>query len=103
MVERFAAGPDDLYVRVPHRSTEVLRRLEGEADTMWSFVKKKANKQWSWSAMDAPTRQIIAFPVRERSRESAQALWAKIPLGYREQATFHTDQYAAYTGVMPAE
>ena len=52
--------------------------------------------------MDAPTRQIIAFHVGDRSRDSAKELWAKIPLVYREQATFHTDQYDAYTGVIPA-
>ena len=39
----------------------VLRRLEAEADEMWSFVQKKANKQWIWIAMDRTTRQIIAF------------------------------------------
>jgi insertion element IS1 protein InsB len=104
MVERFAACPDDLHVRVPHRPTDVgLRRLEAEAAEMWSFVQKKANKQWSWLAMDVTTRQIIAFHVGDRSRESAKALWAKLPLIYREQATFHTDQYDAYTGVIPAE
>ena len=26
-----------------------------------------------------------------------------MPLVYRAQATFHTDQYEAYTGMMPAE
>src|SRR5713101_5639430 len=53
--------------------------------------------------MDAITRQIIAFHVGDRSRDSAKALWANVPLVYREQATFHTDQYDAYTGVIPAE
>ena len=33
----------------------------------------------------------------------AKTLWAKIPLVYREQATFHTDQYDVYKGVIPAE
>ena len=47
---------------------------------MWSFVKKKANKQWIRGAMDATTRQIIALHVGDRSRESAKALWAKSPL-----------------------
>jgi insertion element IS1 protein InsB len=28
-------------------------------------------------------------------------LWANIPAVYREQATFYTDQYAAYTDVIP--
>jgi insertion element IS1 protein InsB len=67
--------------------------LEAEADEMWSFVQKKANKQWIWIAMDATTRQIIAFHVGDRSGESGKALWATIPMVYREQATFHTDQY----------
>jgi insertion element IS1 protein InsB len=81
----------------------VLRRLEAEADETWSLVQRKANKQWIWLTMDAITRQIIAFHVGDRSRDSAKALWAKIPWVYQEQATFHTDQYEAYTGVIPAE
>ena len=81
----------------------VIRQLEAEADEMWSVVQKKANKQWIWIAMDARTRQVIAFHVGDRSRDRAKQLWAKIPLVYRAQATFHTDQYDAYTGVIPAE
>jgi insertion element IS1 protein InsB len=104
MVECFADCPDHLYVQLPAGPTKVvIRQLEAEADEMWSFVKKKANKQWLWIAMDATTRQIIAFHVGDRSRDSARALWANIPVVYREQATFHTDQYDAYQGVIPAE
>jgi insertion element IS1 protein InsB len=104
MVECFTACPDDLHVQLPTRPTAVvLSRLEAEADEMWSFVQKKANKQWIWIAMDAKTRQIIAFHVGDRSGEGGKALWANIPLVYREQATFHTDQYNVYKGVIPAE
>ena len=53
--------------------------------------------------MDATTRQIIAFHVGDRSRTSGKELWAHIPTVYREQATFHTDQYEVYKGVIPAE
>ena len=52
--------------------------------------------------MDATSRQIIAFHVGDRSDKSRQALWANIPLVYRDHATFHTDQYAVYQGVIPA-
>ena len=101
---RFAACPDHLHVQLLGSPTDVvIRQLEAEADEMWSFVMKKANKQWIWIAMDAKTRQIIAFHVGDRSRDSARELWATIPLVYREQATFHTDQYDAYEGVIPAE
>ena len=104
MVECFTACPEDLHVQLPARPTAVvMSRLEAEADEMWSFVQKKANKQWMWIAMDAKTRQIIAFHVGDRSGESGKALWANIPLVYREQATFHTDQYEVYKGVIPVE
>jgi insertion element IS1 protein InsB len=103
MVDCFAACPDDLHAQPPAQPTAVLlSRLEAEADEMWSFVQKKANKQWIWIAMDATTRQIIAFHVGDRSHESGKALWADVPLVYREHATFHTDQYAVYKGVIPA-
>jgi hypothetical protein len=56
MVERFATCPDDLHVRVPPLATDVvLRRLEAEADEMWSFVTKRANKQWIWTNMARPS------------------------------------------------
>ncbi len=103
MVERFVACPEHLHVQHPASPTGVIiRQLEAEADEMWSFVQKKANKQWIWIAMDVDTRQVIAFHVGDRSRDSATELWAKIPLVYREQATFHTDRYEAYQGVIPA-
>src|SRR5215831_21265117 len=86
---RFAALPDHLHVRPVAAPRDVLiGRLEVEADEMWSFVKKKANKQWVWIAMDKQTRQILAFHVGDRSRESAQQLWANLPAVYREQAIF---------------
>jgi len=53
--------------------------------------------------MDAQSRQSIAFHMGDRSRERAQALWAKIPEVYPQQATFHTDQDDGYNGVIPAE
>jgi insertion element IS1 protein InsB len=97
MVERFAACPEHLHVQRPvSPTTVVLRQLEAEADEMWSFVRTKAYKQWIWIAMDVITRQIMAFHVGDRSRENAKQLWAKIPSVYREQATFHTDQYEVY-------
>jgi IS1 family transposase/transposase-like protein len=80
----------------------MIQCLEVEADEMSSFVKQKANKQWIWIAMDAMSRQVIAFHVGDRSRKSAKRLWAKIPQAYRRHATFYTDQYVVYAGVIPA-
>ena len=84
MVECFASCPDHLHLRLPTRPATVwMYKLEAEADEMWSCVQKKANKQWIWLAMDATTRQIIAFHVGDRSRESAKALWGKSPQVYQ--------------------
>ncbi|PWT86708.1 MAG: IS1 family transposase [Acidobacteria bacterium] len=102
MVERFHAIPEHLYVRPPVNSPAViLQRLEAELDELWSFVGKKANRQWVWIAMDATTRQVLAFHVGDRSQASAQQLWANVPVRYREQAMFYTDHYAVYKGVIP--
>jgi insertion element IS1 protein InsB len=68
---------------------------------MSSFVKKKGNKPWMWIAMDAKTRQVMAFHVGDRSCKSTKRLWAKIPLVYRHHATCYTDQYVVYEGVIP--
>jgi insertion element IS1 protein InsB len=102
MVDRFAACPEHLHVQLPVSPTDVvIRQLEAEADEMWSFVGKRANKQWLWIAMDAKTRQVIAFHVDDRSRKSGEQLWAKIPAVYQQQATFYTDCYEVYNGVIP--
>jgi len=103
MVTRFAAAPEHLYVQ-PTADTQkvILHRLEAEVDELWSFVGKKANRQWVWIAMDADTRQIIAFHVGDRSRQSAEALWRRMPTRYQEQATFYTDCYEVYKSIIPS-
>jgi IS1 family transposase len=103
LVQGIKALPDHLHVEpVPCTPNVLMQRLEVEADDMSSFVQKKANKQWIWMAMDATTRQVMAFYIGDRSRRSAKRLWAKIPQVYRQHATFYTDQYGVYEGVIPA-
>src|SRR5262245_33151876 len=103
LVQCFAVLPDHLHVQPVSCQHDVLiQRLEVEADELASFVQNKANKQWVWIAMDATTRQIMAFHVGDRSHTSAEHLWAKMPHAYRQHATFYTDQYVVYAKVMPA-
>jgi insertion element IS1 protein InsB len=102
LVQCVEALPDHLHVEpITGHGNVMLRRLEVEADEMASFVQKKANKPWIWIAMDARTRQVIAFYIGDRSRRSAKRLWAKIPQAYRQHAMFYTDQYVVYEGVIP--
>ena len=72
--------PDDLCVAPasPQRRVHLLR-LEAEVDELWSFVGRKADKQWLWLAFDSKTRQVLAFFVGDRSRESARQLWRRLP------------------------
>lgn len=96
--------PDDLNYRSSVETDKLLMGcIESEIDEMWSFVGNKKNKQWIWIAMDARSRQIIAFHVGDRSGESARKLWKLIPKSYRDKATFYTDDWQAYKRVIPKE
>jgi len=102
MVARFQAVPEDLSAKPADGTPAViLQRLEAELDELWSFVGKKANRQWVWIAMDATTRQVIAFYVGDRSQSSAEHLWATLPALYQERALFYTDHYTVYKSVIP--
>jgi IS1 family transposase len=105
IVELYETLPDDLCLQLPQAlnpQTQLLR-LEAEADEMWSFVGRKQNKQWIWIAIDVESKQIIAFYVGDRSRKSARKLWKRIPLVYRQQSNFDTDDWEAYKGVIPED
>ena len=103
MVARFREAPGHLYAEPPSGTPAViLQRLEAGLDELWSYVGKKAHRHWVWLAMDATTRQVIAFHVGDRSGQSAQGLWEKIPAVYQEHAVFYTDHYTAYTSVIPS-
>jgi insertion element IS1 protein InsB len=104
MVTCFDAVPEHLHTQLPGRPRAMSMWLvEAEADEMCTFVKQKASKRWLWLAMDRATRQIVAFHVGDRSRDSARHLWANLPGQYREEATSDMDQYEVYKGVIPVE
>ena len=46
-----------------------------ELDEVWSFVLKKADKRWLWTAMCRRTRQIVAFVIGDRSEATCRLLW----------------------------
>ena len=100
----FESLPDHLNL-LPITSIQevIIQRLEVEIDEIASFVQNKDNEQWIWLAMDVTTRQIIGFYDGDRSRNSTRKLWASMPKAYRQSATFFTDQYIAYVGVIPAD
>ena len=98
----YNSAPEHLNACVPSRPRRVTvgcRRVE--ADELLSFMQNKANKKWLWLAIDADSRQAIAYYVGDRSKKSASRLWKKVPPVYKEHAMFLTDAYASYRGVFP--
>lgn len=93
--------PADLQAQVAAQIA--LQVLECESDELWSFVQKKANKQWVWVAQDRKTRQIIAIHVGNRRQEGAQGLWQAIAESYQQNATFYTHDWEPYKKVIPQQ
>ena len=73
-----------------------------ELDEMWSFVRKKDQARWLWTAMCRRTRQIVAFAIGDRSKATCLRLWQAIPHEYKHCHTF-SDFWHAYQYVFPAE
>ena len=97
----YASQSDDLNYRLPKKHQVILQLIDCELDEMWSFVHKKANKQWLWIALCRKTRQVIAFHIGGRARVDAQKLWETLPKNIQENGYFYSDDWEAYKGVFP--
>jgi insertion element IS1 protein InsB len=73
-----------------------------ELDEAWSFVYKKEQKRWLWTAMCRRTRQIVAFVIGDHSKKTCLRLWRKIPESYKHCLTF-SDFWEAYQLIFPQE
>jgi len=103
MDELYDEIPEDLACSIPDCADIDMVKVDCEADELWSFVGRKSNKKWLWLALDRNSRQVVALFVGDRSEDGARGLWEALPEGYRERATFYTDDWAAYKKVIPAE
>ncbi len=59
---------------LPAEANDVL-----ELDEVWSFVLKKTNQRWLWTALCRRTRQIVTFVIGDRSDETDRRLREQIP------------------------
>jgi IS1 family transposase len=73
-----------------------------ELDEVWSFVKKRANKQWLWVALCRRTRQVVAYVIGDRSEHSCKELWECIPERYKDLHSY-SDFWDAYRKIFPEE
>ena len=82
---------------VPAEDDDIL-----ELDEIWSFVLKKKNKRWLWTAICRRTRQIVAYVIGDRSEATCQKLWNAIPDSYKGSISY-SDFWDAYAKVFPKE
>ena len=73
-----------------------------ELDEVWSFVLKKTEKRWLWTAICRHTRQIIAYVIGDRSEATCLKLWLAIPRAYKHCQTY-SDFWNAYANIFPKE
>ena len=73
-----------------------------ELDERWSFVLNKVHQVWVWMALCRKTRQVVAYALGDRSKQTCQRLWEAIPSASRQGHGF-TDFWAAYQAVIPDE
>jgi hypothetical protein len=75
MVARFGEAPEHLSAKPPSGTPAVsLQRLEAELDELWSFVGKKANRQWVWIAMGRHDPASPRCPCRGSQRPERSGL-----------------------------
>ncbi len=73
-----------------------------EVDEFWSFVdQRKKQKRWCWYAWARNERKILAFHIGKRSQSACKALHRK--LKNLSIGQFYTDDYKAYSKVLPPE
>lgn len=101
LTDLYNRTPSDLNFLLPDDPEIELFLVE--ADEIWSFVDNKANKRWIWLVMERRTRQIIAVHIGDRSEQSAQALWQKVPIEVKAQALVLTDNWDAYGLAIPKD
>lgn len=73
-----------------------------ELDELWLFVFKKRNKRWVWIALCRRTRQIVAYYVGDRSKDSCRELYNRIPESYKQCLSF-SDYWKSYEKVFGTE
>lgn len=69
-------------------------------DEQWSYVGKKDNPRWLWSAIDAATGCVLAFVFGRRKNETLEKLLSKLDVF--NIRTYYTDDLESYSSLIPA-
>jgi insertion element IS1 protein InsB len=74
-----------------------------EVDELWSFIGKKREPWWVWTALDSRTRQVVGMAVGERDEFTARCLWESLPPEYRQRTIVATDLLHVYQAIIPPD
>jgi insertion element IS1 protein InsB len=89
--------------QLPTLAESLLPKVRGdvlEFDELWSFVCRRCNRRWLWTALCRRTRQIVGFAIGDRAEATCQRLWEAIPAAYRRCRSY-SDFLKAYQAVLP--
>jgi len=53
-----------------------------EFDELWSFVQSKEYRVWIWIALCRRTKQVVAYYLGDRTKESFKIFYNKVPIDY---------------------
>ena len=53
-----------------------------EFDELWSFVQSKEQRVWIWIALCRRTKQVVAYHLGNRDKESFSEFYQKLPINY---------------------
>jgi insertion element IS1 protein InsB len=70
-------------------------------DEQWSYVGKKENQRWLWSAIDAATGCVLAFALGRRTNDTLEKLLSKLEVF--NIRTYYTDNLQGYSSLLPKE
>src|ERR1700736_6557426 len=71
-------------------------------DEIWSFVWKKEQTRWVWTALCRRTRQRVAFVIGNRGKATCLRLWRAMPEEYKHCHTF-SDFWHVYRYMFPVK
>ena len=104
MIKVYEQTPADLGLNIENLLEDELQVAIIQADEAWSFVGCKKDKCWIWVALETTSKQVVAFHVGDRSKQSAQAFYEKIPEVFKQKCQLiFTDDHPSYEGVVPVQ
>jgi len=68
---------------------------------MWTFVGRRKRKVWLWLVVERASRRIVGWTLGSRGAAPLRRLWAALPHRYRRHCWYFTDEWDAYSKVLP--